>query len=293
MWTMRRRLVTFAFAFAVLVVALLLRGAPAFAGKYVPPPIAGHVTDAAGKLTPGEIAALNDKLATYRKCSSNHIAVFFPRSLEGYSVEDVAYDTFNTWHIGESKKDSGVLLVLAPNERKIRIETGKGVGGDLTDVESSHILRDVVGPNMKAGRFFQAADQATTRIGAALGRCPIADIGSVAGAVTTTTVPTSPPSSPASPPPARPSSPFDTIMNILSLFVAILFVGGFILIAILSARRRSGTSAGGWSSGASSSSDWSSSSSSSWSSSDSSSSSSSDYSGGGGSSGGGGASDSY
>jgi uncharacterized protein len=188
---MRRSL----FAFVVLVLALF--ASVARATEYVPPPIAGHVTDAAGKLTSSEIAALDDKLAGYRKCSGNHIAVFFARSLEGNSVEDVAYITFNTWKIGEAKKDNGVLLVLAPNERKIRIETGKGVGGQLTDLESAHILRDVVGPNMKAERFFAAADQATTRIGSALGGCAIADVGDVAS--------TNAPPAPYVPPPPPPA----------------------------------------------------------------------------------------
>ena len=154
--------------------ALLLVGARAEA-KYAPPPIAGHVTDAAGRLTPAEIASLDEKLANYRRCSSNHIAVFFPRSLEGNSIEDVAFITFNTWKIGEGKEDNGVLLVLATNERKVRIETGKGVGGELTDVASSHILRDDVNPNLKADRFFAAADRATTSIAKALGVCAIAD----------------------------------------------------------------------------------------------------------------------
>ena len=72
----------------LIALALLLVASRAEA-KYAPPPIAGHVTDTAGKLTPSEISSLNDKLASYRKCSSNHVAVFFPKSLEGNSVEDV------------------------------------------------------------------------------------------------------------------------------------------------------------------------------------------------------------
>jgi uncharacterized protein len=151
-------------------VALLLTS-QAWAAPYRPPPIAGHVTDAAQKLTPAQVASLDEKLADYRKCSGNHVAVFLAASLEGNTIEDVAYETFNTWKIGEAKKDSGVLLVLAPNERKVRIETGKGVGGSLTDIQSKDILREKVSPRMKADDFFGAADQGTTAIGAALGGC--------------------------------------------------------------------------------------------------------------------------
>lgn len=171
-------------------VALLLTS-PAWAAPYRPPPIAGHVTDSAQKLTPAQIASLDQKLADYRKCSGNHVAVFLAASLEGKTIEDVAYETFNVWKIGEAKKDSGVLLVLAPNERKVRIETGKGVGGSLTDIQSKDILREKVSPRMKADDFFGAADQGTSAIGAALGGC------TMHAAVTA--------SPPQAPPPNRPA----------------------------------------------------------------------------------------
>ncbi len=171
-------------------VALLLTS-PAWAAPYRPPPIAGHVTDSAQKLTPAQIASLDQKLADYRKCSGNHVAVFLAASLEGKTIEDVAYETFNVWKIGEAKKDSGVLLVLAPNERKVRIETGKGVGGSLTDIQSKDILREKVSPRMKADDFFGAADQGTSAIGAALGGC------TMHAAVTA--------SPPEAPPPNRPA----------------------------------------------------------------------------------------
>lgn len=158
---------------ALVAFVCVLVAPPAWAGKYVPPPIAGHVTDKAGKLSANEISSLNEKLADYRRCSTNHIAVFFPASLEGNSIDDVAYATFNTWHIGEGKKDNGVLLVMAPAERKVRIETGKGVGGQLTDLESAHILQRDVTPNLKAEKFYVAANQATTSIAKALGGCEV------------------------------------------------------------------------------------------------------------------------
>jgi uncharacterized protein len=145
--------------------------------KYVPPSIVGYVTDTAGVLSPQEIQVLDQKLANYRRCSTNHVAVFIPATLEGYSIEDVGYQTGNTWKVGEAGKDNGVILILAPSERRIRIETGKGAGGDLPDIETARILRDVVAPNMKEEKFFAAADQATTRIGRALGGCGISDIG--------------------------------------------------------------------------------------------------------------------
>lgn len=155
-------------AVALVALASLLL-APRLLWAFTPPPIAGHVTDTAGKLSAAERAYLNDKLDRYRRESGNEIAVFLTGSLEGESIEDVAYTTFNTWQIGKKDKDNGVLLVIAPNERKTRIETGRGVGGDLTDLQSSDILRNEVSPRLKRDDFRGAIDAGTTAIMAALG----------------------------------------------------------------------------------------------------------------------------
>lgn len=166
------------FAFAVLVV--VPRSASA---RYVPPPIRGHVTDEAGKLTATQRALLDEKLEVYRLCSTNEIAVLVAESLRGESIEDVAYATFNTWEIGAAGHDNGVLLVIAPRERKIRIETGKGLGGQLTDIESSEIIEKEIAPRLKVDAFFSAMDAGTTAIGRALGGCPIGSRETAAAAM--------------------------------------------------------------------------------------------------------------
>lgn len=204
------------------VCSFLLWALPAGAAGYVPPPIAGHVTDAAGKLSADDIGRLNVKLAEYRKCSSNHVAVFVARSLEGYVVEDVAYATFNAWKVGATGKDNGVLLVIAPAERKVRIETGKGVGGELTDLQAKEILRERVSPRLAAGDFFGAVDGGTTGIELALGGC-VTQAPAARG-------PAPAPSSPGvafEPPPPAPSLP-------LYLPVTIGVLGVLLLVAMRS-----------------------------------------------------------
>lgn len=145
-------------------------GSSRAARAYVPPPIEGYVTDTAGRLSAEERQSLIEKLARYRAYSKNHVVVFLPQTLGGESIEDVAYGAFNAWKIGEAEQDNGVLLVVAPNDRRVRIETGKGVGGAITDLESSHILRDQVTPNLKKGDYFAAIDEGTTGIERALER---------------------------------------------------------------------------------------------------------------------------
>src|ERR1700679_3844186 len=117
------------------LVALVALAFPAFA--FTPPALHGHVVDTAGALTAEEVAALDAKLDAVRQRSGFAVVAFVVGSLEGEPIDDVAYTTFNTWRVGEKGLDNGVLLVVAPNERKTRIETGKGVGGAPTDLQSN------------------------------------------------------------------------------------------------------------------------------------------------------------
>lgn len=143
------------------------------AATYEPPPLQGAVTDTAGKLSAADDAALEARIADYRRRTGNEIAVFIIGSLAGRSIEDVAYGAFNGWGIGKAGADNGVLLVIAPNERRIRIETGKGIGDRLTDLESARILRERTGPLLKQDRIRDAIDATLDAIEAALdGRPP-------------------------------------------------------------------------------------------------------------------------
>ncbi len=153
---------------ALLVAVLFVVSKRAHAA-YWPPNIAGYVTDPGEKLAHAAVKRLDEKLATYRKCSTNHVVVFIASSLEGATIEDAANATFNTWKIGDAKKDNGVLLVIAPNERKVRIEVGRGLEGKLTDLQSNDILRQHVSPHLKADDFESAVDDGTTAIGALSG----------------------------------------------------------------------------------------------------------------------------
>ncbi len=136
----------------VLAVAFVtLVSLPRSALAYTPPALAGPVNDAAGKLSAAEKDAIALRLRGIREASGVEITVFLPRSLEGLPIEDVAYDTARAWNLGKKGTDRGVLLIIATQERKIRIETGKGAGGDLTDLQSNEIIRERIAPAMKAG----------------------------------------------------------------------------------------------------------------------------------------------
>lgn len=145
-------------------VAALLFGSARAQAAYTPPPIDGHVMDTAGVLTAVQVARLDQRLEQARLQTGFAIVVLLLPSLNGESIEDVAYTTFNTWGVGSKKGDDGVLLVIATGDRKIRIETGKGVGGALTDLQSSHINREIIGPRLRDGKYYEAVSDGTTAI---------------------------------------------------------------------------------------------------------------------------------
>ncbi len=162
--------------FALVACLALVLGARSSLAAFAVPPIQGHVTDTAGVLKPEDRIELEQKLADDMARSGAEIAVFVVGSLDGQSIEDVAYTTFNTWRVGRASLDNGVLLVIAPRERRIRIETGKGVGGVLTDLQASDIIEHRIAPRLREGRYRDAIADGTDAIAESLGAQPTPDI---------------------------------------------------------------------------------------------------------------------
>ncbi len=115
-----------------------------------------YVTDTAGLLSQAELTDLNNRLGDYERRTTKQIFVLVTPSLEGEPIEDVGYQLIQTWRPGQKGKDNGVVLVIATGERRIRIETGKGVGGDLTDLQSNDIIRRRIAPLMRQERVHDA-----------------------------------------------------------------------------------------------------------------------------------------
>src|SRR5580704_17753715 len=153
---------------ASVVACLCLLFAPSASAKFVVPAKEGPVTDTAGVLDDATKAELGAKLYAIRDQTSYEVTVFVCGSLAGESIDDVAFETYNTWKLGQVGKDNGVLLVVAPNERRDRIEVGKGVEGALTDLETDDIRRNVIEPRLKAGDLAGALDAGTSAIARAL-----------------------------------------------------------------------------------------------------------------------------
>jgi uncharacterized protein len=133
--------------FAALFLALF--ALPAAAQTF--PALSGRVVDQAGLLRPEQVLDLDSKLAALETQTGRQFVVATVKSLEGRTIEDYGYRLGRTWAIGNKEKDDGVILLVAPKERKVRIETGYGARVFLTDALSSVIIRENILPKFKAG----------------------------------------------------------------------------------------------------------------------------------------------
>lgn len=147
---------------AFFLAALLL---PGVAFAYVSPgKPTGFVNDYAQLLTAEERTALEQKLTGFEKQTGNEIAVATINSLEGDTVENFAEELFAEWNIGKSGQDNGILLLIAKEDREMRIEVGYGLEPELTDLEASHLIQNVLVPAFREENYFKGVDEATTLI---------------------------------------------------------------------------------------------------------------------------------
>jgi uncharacterized protein len=136
---------------AAALMVTLFAIASAFAINF--PALTGRVVDQANIIQPDTRVALEQKLADLEDKSGIQLVVATVMSLEGQEIEPYANELFRKWALGEKKKNNGVLLVVAPNERRVRIEVGYGLEGTLTDALSKVIISNAMTPRFKAGNF--------------------------------------------------------------------------------------------------------------------------------------------
>ncbi|KKU82020.1 MAG: hypothetical protein UY07_C0005G0014 [Parcubacteria group bacterium GW2011_GWA1_47_8] len=113
----------------------------------------GFANDLSGTLSSMDRQALETKLSGYAASSGNEVVVAIIPSLGGDTIENFANQLFKDWGIGKEKKDNGVLLFVAKEDREMRIEVGYGLEGDLTDIQSEHIITDTIAPYFKQSDF--------------------------------------------------------------------------------------------------------------------------------------------
>ena len=129
------------------VFALPAAAAPTF------PPLTGRVVDDAGILSDDTKAQLTSMLEQQEKQTTVQVVVATVKSLQGYDIDDYGYQLGRKWGIGQKGKDNGVVILVAPNERKVRIDVGYGNEGVLTDAQSKLIETEIMVPAFKRGDY--------------------------------------------------------------------------------------------------------------------------------------------
>src|SRR6202521_6205271 len=135
----------------IALVALLCTGLAVFAANF--PALSGRIVDQANIIPAETRSAIEQKLSDLEAKSGIQLVVATVASLEGQEIEPYANELFRSWKLGEKTKNNGVLLLVAPNERRVRIEVGYGLEGTLTDALAKVIITNAIAPRFKNGDF--------------------------------------------------------------------------------------------------------------------------------------------
>jgi uncharacterized protein len=117
------------------------------------PALTGRVVDNAGLLTPADEARLSAQLTALEQRTSDQLVIVTTPSLGGRTIDQYGLALGNGWHIGERSNDNGVLLIVAPAERQVRIEVGYGLEAILTNARAGQIIHDVVLPHFRRSQW--------------------------------------------------------------------------------------------------------------------------------------------
>lgn len=233
----RAIILSLALAFPALALA-----APTF------PPLTGRVVDNAQLLSPEAEAKLTGELAALEQKTGRQLVVATLPTLQGYEIEDYGYQLLRAWGIGRKGENDGVILIVAPNEKAVRVEVGYGLEPVLTDALSSLIIQRSLLPAFREGRFEDGVVAGTTELVKQLNLPDNEARALVAQA--------------ASQGPARPAKPGSSLPAIIVIIVVFMMLTGalrafgarrtgagiwWLLSALLASSGRGG--GGGWSGG--------------------------------------------
>lgn len=137
------------------------------------PPLKARVTDLTGTLPAQSIAQLEQKLAAFEKEKGAQVAVLMVPTVQPESIEEYAVRVFEQWKLGRKGVDDGVLLVIAKEDRKLRIEVGYGLEGVLNDATAKRIISEDIVPLLKSGNFPAAVEAGVSRILRVVGGEPL------------------------------------------------------------------------------------------------------------------------
>ena len=136
------------------MLALALASAAGAADLVPVPPLKARVNDLTGALSAGQIAALDTELRAFEQKKGSQIAVLMLPSTQPETIEQYSIRVAESWKIGRAKVDDGVILVIAKNDQRLRIEVGYGLEGAIPDVVAKRVIREVIAPHFLANDFY-------------------------------------------------------------------------------------------------------------------------------------------
>ncbi len=137
----------------ILIVSFFLFFLPSATRALEVPPLQGHVNDYAAMISPAIRDRLEEELKAFEQSDSTQLVLLNIPSLEGEPIETFGIKVADSWKIGQKNKDNGIILIVAKQEHKIRIEVGRGLEGRLTDLLAGRIVDLVISPRFKRGDF--------------------------------------------------------------------------------------------------------------------------------------------
>lgn len=149
---------------AGVLISLYWLAAPAAAQDMAIPYLSGRVVDQAAILSTQARERLAAMAQAHERASGNQIVVLTVPTLGGKSVEDYAVRVFEEWKIGSRELDNGVLILVVPQDRRVRIEVGYGLEGTLTDATASRIIRDLMTPRFREGNYDVGIEAGVTAV---------------------------------------------------------------------------------------------------------------------------------
>lgn len=140
-------------AVKALILAFVLCFASAAMADVAVPPLTGRVVDQTGTLTADQAAALEQKLKDFEDRKGSQVAVLIVPTTQPETIEQYSLRVVEQWKLGRKKVDDGALLIIAKDDRKLRIEVGYGLEGALNDATSKRIIDEVITPKFRSGDF--------------------------------------------------------------------------------------------------------------------------------------------
>jgi len=137
----------------LVAAGVLLAGVTSARAEVAVPPLKAHVTDLTGTLSAQQLQDLESRLSAFERRKGSQIAVLMLPSTQPETIEEYSIRVADAWKIGRARVDDGVILVVAKNDRKLRIEVGRGLEGAIPDAVGKRVVSDVIAPRLRSGDF--------------------------------------------------------------------------------------------------------------------------------------------